>query len=43
MTLRELTAAFNTHFKTHVTEAAVGYQLHAHRVLKGEPTEAVST
>lgn len=36
MTLRELTSAFNKRFACGVTEAAVGYQLHAHRILKIE-------
>jgi hypothetical protein len=36
MTLRELTSAFNLAFGLSVSEAAVGYQLHVHRVLKKE-------
>jgi hypothetical protein len=34
MTLRELTFAFNSAFDLSVSEAAVGYQLHVHRILK---------
>lgn len=38
MTLHDLTVAFNRHFRLNVTEAAVGFQLNAHRVLKKQPT-----
>jgi hypothetical protein len=34
MTLREVTAGFNSRFGERVSEAAVGFQLNAHRILK---------
>jgi hypothetical protein len=47
LTVRELTQRFNQHFRVDVTEAAIGYQLHVHRVLKlsapanGKPSSGV--
>lgn len=43
MTLRALTAAFNRKFALAVTEAAVGYQLHAHQILRTAKTEPPQT
>jgi hypothetical protein len=42
MTVRELTRKFNERFEQDVSEAAVGYQLHVHRIAKKSEASLVS-